>query len=99
MTASHDDPALVKNYEHVKCMFIGEGNKAYAKLNMLKADIVLSSTPGLDVYQWKRSRDVKYYVHILHAVSDASMYRMFGIDYYDSILLTGSYQAEEFAST
>ncbi|MDO5137657.1 MAG: CDP-glycerol glycerophosphotransferase family protein [Oscillospiraceae bacterium] len=95
MTASPDDPALAKEYEHVKCMFIGEGNKAYAKLNMLKADIVLSSTPGLDVYQWKRSRDVKYYVHILHAVSDASMYRMFGIDYYDSILLTGSYQADQ----
>ena len=49
LTASPDDPALARGYEHVQCEFVGEGNKAFAKLNMLKADIVLSSTPGLDV--------------------------------------------------
>ena len=95
LTASSDDPALQKSYEHVACEFIGEGNKAFATLNMLKADIVLSSTPGLDVYQWKRSRDVKWYAHILHAISDAAMYRMFGVDYYDAVLLTGKYQASQ----
>lgn len=92
MTASPDDSALERNYKHVKCEFIGEGNKAFAKLNMLKADVVLSSTPGLDVYQWKRSRDVKWYAHIPHAVSDITAYRMFGIDYYDTVLLSGEYQ-------
>lgn len=92
MTSSPDDPALSKKYEYVKCEFIGEGNRAFAKLNMYKADILLSSTPGLDVYQWKRSKSVKYYVHIPHAVSDITAYRMFGIDYYDAILLSGDYQ-------
>ena len=95
LTASPDDPALDKPYEHVSCEFIGEGNKAFAKLNMIKADIVFSSTPGLDVYQWKRSRDVKWYAHILHAISDADMYRMFGLDYYDAVLLTGEYQVHQ----
>ena len=95
LTASPDDPALEKNYEHVKCDFVGEGNKAFARLNMLQADIVLSSTPGLDVYQWKRSHEVKWYAHILHAVSDAAMYRMFGIDFFDSVLLTGQYQVDQ----
>ncbi|MBQ9249408.1 MAG: CDP-glycerol glycerophosphotransferase family protein [Oscillospiraceae bacterium] len=95
MTASPDDPALNKSYEHVKCQFIGEGNKAFAKLNMLKADVLLSSTPGLEVYQWKRSRDVKFYAHIAHAASDITVYRMFGIDYYDAILLSGDYQVEQ----
>jgi len=92
LTASPDDPALDKHYENITCEFVGEGNRAFATLNMLKADIVLSSTPGLDVYQWKRSRDVKWYAHILHAISDAAMYRMFGVDYYDAVLLTGEYQ-------
>ena len=91
-TASEDDPALKKEYKYIKREFAGEGNKAFAKLNMLNADILLSTTPGLDVYQWKRSRDVKYYVHIPHAVSDLSGYRMFGLDYYDAVLLTGDYQ-------
>ena len=95
LTASPDDPALEKAYDHVTCEFIGEGNKAFAVLNMLKADVVLSSTPGLDVYQWKRSRDVKWYAHNLHAISDAAMYRMFGIDFYDAVLLTGEYQRDQ----
>lgn len=92
MTASPDDPALEKSYEHVTCEFIGEGNKAFARLNMLHADLLLSTTPSLDVFQWKRSKDVKYYVHILHAASDVTLYRMFGIDYYDAMLLSGEYQ-------
>lgn len=95
MTASEDDPALANGYEHVKAEFIGRENKAFAKLNFLSAGILLSTTPGLDVYQWKRSRDVDCYVHIPHAASDMSMYRMFGLDYYDAILLSGEYQAEQ----
>lgn len=95
MTASPDDPVLQKEYEHVKCEFIGEGNKAFAKLNLLSADILLSTTPGLDVYQWKRSRDVKWYVHIPHASSDLTLYRMFGLDYYDAVLCSGKYQIEQ----
>lgn len=95
MTASDDDPALDNPYSHVKAEFIGKGNKAFAKLNFLNAAILFSTTPGLDVYQWKRSRTVQYYVHIPHAASDVTRYRMFGIDYYDAILLSGDYQIRD----
>ena len=95
MTASPDDPALQKPYRHVKCQFIGQGNRAFAKLNFLHADILLSTTPSLDVFQWKRSKDVKWYVHVLHAPSDPVLYRMFGLDYYDAVLLSGAYQIQQ----
>lgn len=95
MTASEDDPALACGYKNVKAEFIGSGNKAFAKLNFLNATILLSTTPGLDVYQWKRSKNVDYYVHIPHAASEITMYRMFGIDYYDALLLSGDYQMED----
>ena len=95
MTASEDDPALSCSYPHVKAEFIGPDNKVFTRLNFLKANVVLSTTPGLDVYQWKRSRDVKYYVHIPHAASEITMYRMFGVDYYDAILLSGDYQIQD----
>ena len=85
MTASEDDPALKCDYSHVTAQFIGSSNKAFAKLNFLNATILLSTTPGLDVYQWKRSKDTRFYVHIPHAASDITIYRMFGIDYYDAI--------------
>lgn len=92
MTASQDDPALSCAYPHVKAQFIGEGNRAFTRLNFLNAAIVLSTTPGLEVYQWKRSKDAQFYVHIPHAASDITIYRMFGIDYYDAVLLSGEYQ-------
>lgn len=92
MTASSDDPGLECAYKHVKGEYLGDGNKPYAKLNFLKADMVISTTPGLDVYQWKRSKDVKCYVHVLHAAGEVLLYRMFGIDYYDAILLGGKFQ-------
>ena len=95
MTASEDDPALKSAYPHIKAEFIGSGNRAFARLNFLNAAIVLSTTPGLDVYQWKRSKNVQYYVHIPHAAGEITLYRMFGIDYYDAILLSGEYQARD----
>lgn len=95
MTASEDDPVLNNTYEHIKGEFIGENNKAFVRLNFLNALIVLSTTPGLDVYQWKRSKDVTYYVHLLHAANDVAGYRMFGLDYYDAVMLSAEYQVNE----
>lgn len=94
-TASEDDPLLEQHYDHVKCEFIGEGNKAFAKLNMMSADICVSTTPGLDVYQWKRSKNVRYYVHVMHSAATTLLYRMFGMDYYDAVLTTGDFQIDE----
>ena len=95
MTASEEDPALKNEYKNIRTEFIGSGNKAFAKLNFLNADIVLATTPGLDVYQWKRSREVKSYIHMFHAAGDVTLYRMFGIDYYDSLLISGDYQEKQ----
>lgn len=91
-TSSQDDPVFLRNYDYIKPEYIGKGNKAFARLNMLEADICLMTTPGLDVYQLKRSKKVKHYTHILHALDDATSYRLFGIDYFDSVLLSGEYQ-------
>lgn len=93
-TSSSDDPALTEKYDFVKTEFIGEGNKAFARLNFLNAGTLLSTTPGLDVYQWKRSKNVDKYVHIPHTADDLAGYRMFGLDYYDTVLTTGKNQIE-----
>ncbi|MBR4600559.1 MAG: CDP-glycerol glycerophosphotransferase family protein [Treponema sp.] len=91
-TSSKTDPVFEQNYEFVKPEFIGEGNSAFAKLNMLSAGFVLMTTPGLQVYQLKRSKRVAHYSHVLHMPNDATTYRLFGLDFFDSVLLTGDYQ-------
>ena len=95
LTSSKTDPVFEQNYQFVKPEFIGEGNVAFAKLNMLSAAFVLMTTPGLQVYQLKRSKNVFHYSHVLHMPNDATTYRLFGLDYFDSVLLSGDYQKED----
>jgi hypothetical protein len=94
-TSAEDDPVFGFPWRFVKAEFIGEGNRAYARLNMLRAGICLMTTPSLDVYQLKRSKMTTHYSHVLHAPVDATTYRLFALDYFDSVLLTGDYQAAD----
>ena len=91
-TQSPDDPVLSEPYKHIKAEFIGEGNKGFVRMNFLKADVVLATTPGLSVYQWKRSRYVKCYVHILHSIDSPVRYHTFGLFDFDVLLLAGDHQ-------
>ncbi len=95
LTASDDDPVFKEEYKNLKAECIGKDNKSFFRLNYLNASIVLSTTPSLGVFQWKRSKKVDYYVHIPHAPGDITGYRMFGIDYYDAILVSGDYQIDD----
>jgi hypothetical protein len=95
LTSSEDDPVFTRNYTHVNPKYIGTGNRAFAALNFLEADVCLMTTPALEVYQLKRSRFCKHYSHILHDTGDATCYKLFGIDWFDSILLSGEYQIKD----
>ncbi|QTQ14078.1 CDP-glycerol glycerophosphotransferase family protein [Treponema parvum] len=97
-TSAEKDPCFEQSYKFIRPEFIGEGNLAFVKLNMLSAGIVLMTTPGLQVYQLKRSKKVRHYSHVLHMPNDATTYRLFGLDYFDSVLLTGNYQKDDIRS-
>ena len=94
-TSSVDDPILAMDYRHVHAEYIGKGNKGIVKLNSAAAGVFLATTPGLDVLQWKRSRNVDCYVHVLHAADTCAGYRMFGLDFYDAVLVSGSVHVDE----
>lgn len=93
-TMDKEDPALQEAYQHIQVQYIGTGYAAFAQLNTLSADICTMTTPGLDVLQIKRSKKVKHYSHIIHALDDLSTYRVFGTDYFDSLLLSGDHQVD-----
>ncbi|MDR1787920.1 MAG: CDP-glycerol glycerophosphotransferase family protein [Treponema sp.] len=93
-SSSPDDPGLTLAGQGLAARFIGEGNEAFRFLNFLEADTCLMTTPGLDVFQLKRSPGVKRYVHIVHMVTDTTTYRLFSLDYFDAVLLAAGYQAQ-----
>ncbi|MCL2128780.1 MAG: CDP-glycerol glycerophosphotransferase family protein [Treponema sp.] len=89
LTSSRDDPVFDEGFKHIEAEYLGEGNKAFARLNFLSADFVLATTPGINVYQWKRSKKVKHYSHIRHSADEPIKYELYGMDYFDSILVSG----------
>ena len=91
-SSASDDFLFQENYHYVNTGYIGKGNKAYFKLAFLNADVCLMTTPQLDVLQLKRSKNVKHYAHILHSIGFSYSYRLFSLDYYDSVLCDAEYQ-------
>ena len=73
LTGSDDDPALSCDFEGFRAEYIGPGNHVFTRLNNLNAAVVLSTTPGLEVYQWKRAPKAKKYIHILHSAGEVTL--------------------------
>ena len=94
-SSSEDDPIFEIKNDLLHSEFIGTGNKAYAKLNFIETDICLMTTPNLDVFQLKKSKGVKKYVHIMHAPSEAALYCLYSLDFFDAVLLNGKNQIDD----
>ena len=94
-SSSEDDPIFEIKNDLLHSEFIGVGNKAYAKLNFIETDICLMTTPNLDVFQLKKSKGVKKYVHIMHAPSEAALYCLYSLDFFDAVLLNGKNQIDD----
>lgn len=88
-TSDEDDPGLKAEFEHIDSQYIGTGRESFYVLNRLIADMVVMTTPGLDVLEIKRSKDVKHYSHITHAPGCIAGYKAYSVDYFDSVLLGG----------
>ena len=94
-SSSEDDKIFEIKSDFLKSEFIGTGNKAYAKLNFIEADICLMTTPNLDVFQLKRSKGVKKYVHITHSSAETSTYCLYSLDFFDAVFLNGEHQIRD----
>ncbi|PIE98937.1 MAG: CDP-glycerol--glycerophosphate glycerophosphotransferase [Treponema sp.] len=92
-SADPEDPGLKYESPLVETRFIGTGNKAWMHMNMLEADVCVTTTPGLDVLQFRRSKKVKHYSHIFHATDNTAGYKLYSLDYFDSVLMNGDHQA------
>lgn len=89
LSSAQDDPGLSADLTHIEPIYVGSGRELYFFLNHLRADMLVMTTPGLDVLQIKRSKTVGHYCHITHSAAGADMYKAFGLDYYDSVLVGG----------
>jgi hypothetical protein len=92
-SSKKDDPGLHVDLPHIETLYVGAGSKLYYFLSRLRAEMVVTTTPGLDVLQMKRSKYVKHYTHITHSTAGVD-YHAYGTEYFDSILVGGSSDTE-----
>ena len=92
LSSDPEDPLLGFAAERIETKNIGKSYAAWAYLSTLRADVVVMTTPGLDVLQIKRSKHVGHYSHVIHAPTDKAFNRPYSFDYFDSVFLCGSHQ-------
>ena len=98
VTADKNDPVFGAGLKNVVPVCPGKELMTLSYMNNIKAKVVVSTTPQLDVYMLRRSKHVQKYVHLFHAPADIGMYEMYAFDYYDTLLCTGGYQKEAIRS-
>ncbi len=98
VTSDKNDPVFTSGLKNVVAVCPGKELMTLSYMNRIKARVVVSTTPQLDVYMLKRSKHVGRYVHLFHAPADIGMYEMYAFDNYDTLLCTGPYQKDAIRS-
>lgn len=91
ITCEKDDPAFQLQNTDFTALCPGTEMFTIAFMNKIEADIVVSTTPHLDVYMWKRSKKVKKYIHIFHAPTGVDFYEKYALSFYDVIFSVGEF--------
>ncbi|MDR3243487.1 MAG: CDP-glycerol glycerophosphotransferase family protein [Elusimicrobiota bacterium] len=100
-TMDINDPALdlfdsiatnPNSFDSYKIRYVGQGNKGYAAISNLKEPCLLSTTPhiGVKKYPIKKPPNCKNLIHLFHSVAGIANYQKHSLDFYDSVILSGS---------
>lgn len=73
----------------VKHRSIPAGMVGYAYLNHLEADVLVTTTPQLDVMTFRRSPRVRHYCHLPHGLGESRYVRPYAYDFFDSVMCCG----------
>ena len=92
LTSSKDDPAFQIDDINLNAKYIGNEVLACSYLNYLTANLLITTTPQLDVFTLKKTKKIKHYVHVVHAPIDVHTYRKFAFDFYDTVMCSGPHQ-------
>ncbi len=96
LTMDVADPGLTIENDFLDNRYIGRGTLAYHRLNNLRAEILVATTPNIGTpgYPIRRSPRVERLTHILHGIDDIAFYHKGSLDLYDEVLMNGAYLAD-----
>lgn len=89
MTMYERDTTLEPLPEGVTHQAIPPGLVGYSFLNHVEAKLFVTTTPQVDVMMFRRSKRVKHYCIVQHALGESRFVRPFAYDFFDSVLCCG----------
>jgi len=95
LTMDNNDPGLWQYSDNVASFCLGHGMSFMYFMSMLRADLVIMTTPGLQTLTIKRSPTVKHYIHVIHSPTGVSFYRKHSFDHFDTVMCSGKHQIGE----
>lgn len=100
-TLDKNDPGLFIQATEYTPHYLDSGAVGFAKFGMLKAKILLATTPniGCKGFPLARPKKVECLTHIFHAISDIAFYRKHSLDYYDTVLTVGDFALRSIRET
>ncbi|SCA56274.1 conserved exported hypothetical protein [Candidatus Terasakiella magnetica] len=88
------DPALRISSPYMHSRLYSKSNWSFAKLAKIRTPLMLATTPNIGSvdYPMKKSPFIGKLVHMFHAMSGTSNYRLGSLDFYDGVILVGPHQ-------
>jgi len=95
LTMDKGDPGLQQDSDSTASFCLGGGMGLMYFMSMLRANLVIMTTPGLQTLTIKRSPAVKQYIHVVHSPTGVSFYRKHSFDHFDTVMCSGRHQIDE----
>ena len=95
LSMDETDPGLKLSSDRISTFCLGRGAGFIYFMSMIKAGVVIMTTPGLQTLTLKRSPGAEHYVHLVHSPVGISSYKRFSFDHFDTIMCSGPHQIRE----
>jgi len=97
VTSVKNDPLLKTNNKMIRSYFIGSGTARTKFFIYLKAKILITDTPDLEIFHVKRSKVYPvHYIYLFHSMFSVHSYlRNHALDHYDTIFCVGEHHVNE----
>lgn len=88
------DPGLEIDNVYMHSKLFAKSHLGFAKIANIESPVMLSTTPNIGSagYPMERPARVKNLVHVFHAMVDLSCYRKGSLDFYNTVLMTGTHE-------
>ena len=63
-------------------------------LAMIKGNLLITTTPSINVLSLKKSPNIKHYSYFMHSSTDIHYYQKHSFDYFDSVICSGNFQVK-----